>query len=40
VDTGVVVINKDNAKPFYHTENHKITITPPAAEEPTSRCWR
>jgi ribose transport system substrate-binding protein len=37
VDTGVIVINKDNAKNFYHTDNpydfSKITITPPAAEE-------
>ena len=37
VDTGVVVINKDNAKYFYHTENpydfSKIEITPPAPDE-------
>ena len=37
VDTGVVVINKDNAQYFYHTENpydfSKIEITPPAADE-------
>ena len=37
VDTGVVVINKDNAKYFYHTENpydfSKIEVTPPAPDE-------
>jgi ribose transport system substrate-binding protein len=37
VDTGVVVINKDNAQYFYHTENpydfSKIEITPPAPDE-------
>ena len=37
VDTGVVVINKDNAKMFYHTENpydfSKIEITPAAPDE-------
>jgi ribose transport system substrate-binding protein len=37
VDTGVVVINKDNAKMFYHTQDpydfSKINITPPAADE-------
>lgn len=37
VDTGVIVINKDNAKMFYHTENpydfSKIAITPPAPDE-------
>ena len=37
VDTGVVVINKDNAQYFYHTENpydfSNIEITPPAPDE-------
>ena len=37
VDTGVVVINKDNAKMFYHTQDpydfSKIEITPAAADE-------
>jgi len=37
VDTGVVVINKDNAQFFYHTENpydfSNIEITPPAPDE-------
>ena len=37
VDTGVIVINKDNAKMFYHTEDpydfSNVTITPPAPDE-------
>ena len=37
VDTGVVVINKDNAQYFYHTDNpydfSQIEITPPAPDE-------
>ncbi len=37
VDTGVVVINKDNAKMFYHSQDpydfSKIAITPPAPDE-------
>ncbi len=37
VDTGVVVINKDNAKMFYHTQNpydfSKVNITPAGANE-------
>jgi ribose transport system substrate-binding protein len=37
VDTGVIVINKDNAKSFYHSENpydfSKIEITAPAPDE-------
>jgi ribose transport system substrate-binding protein len=37
VDTGVVVINKDNAQYFYHTESpydfSKIEVTPPAPDE-------
>jgi ribose transport system substrate-binding protein len=37
VDTGVVVINKDNAQYFYHTDNpydfSKIEVTPPAPDE-------
>jgi ribose transport system substrate-binding protein len=37
VDTGVIVINKDNAKMFYHTDDpynfSNVTITPPAPDE-------